>query len=110
MYDGLIMNMTQTDNRKPARDKYHFDLKRGRYDGGEPKWLRNEFIHSAPYVIRKNMEITPATESISPKTTKNRAMTNVNTDAFIGSFVSPFPLDNNAFSRLKGNILSAANA
>ncbi len=39
----------------PMREKYHFDLKEGRYDGDEPKWFKKEIRQSDPYVTMKNI-------------------------------------------------------
>jgi hypothetical protein len=56
------------------------------------------------------MEMISATESISPKTTKSKAIPKERREALKGSLVFPFPREKKMLSLRKGNILSFAIA
>ncbi len=60
--------------------------------------------------MRKNIEITPATELTSPNEMNTIAMTNVSMEALYGSRFFPFPRDSMIFIFLNGIVLSAAMA
>jgi hypothetical protein len=85
-------------------------LNLGLYDGGAPKWLRKEIRQREPYVIRKNIEIIPATRFTLPKATKMPAIKKVSMVALYGSRFSPLTLDIRMLNLRKGRLLSAATA
>ena len=47
-YRAFILKITHNETMKPRREINQCDLNRGRYDGGAPKWLRNEIKHKVP--------------------------------------------------------------
>lgn len=47
-YGALILNIAHIAIRNPKSDRYHLDLKDGRYEGEDPKWFRNDIRQRDP--------------------------------------------------------------
>ena len=90
-YTGCILYIMKNDASAPRSDRYHLDLKVGRYDGLPAKCSKKLMAQSVPYVTMKNILIICATKLTLPNETKTTAITDVTKVAFTGSFAFPLP-------------------